>query len=71
MISKPISPCKDCTERRTACHSECEKGLKYEKENAEYRSSIEKEKLKTSIYNSYRKHMDIQISRRKRNKEGH
>lgn len=54
------SPCKDCTERKIACHDHCEKFLEYRKKHlAEKERMYQEDKLKGQIsqinYESYMK----------------
>lgn len=41
---RPQPPCKDCQERRTFCHTECDKWAEYETQRNEYYDFIHRQK---------------------------
>lgn len=45
-----IRCCKDCKDRRPACHDKCEKYLKEKKEFQEYKREITKKRLEDISY---------------------
>lgn len=42
----PIAPCKDCTDRKGGCHSNCEHYIEWQKKQKAYIEAVNKERNK-------------------------
>lgn len=68
METRPIAPCRDCTERFVGCHIQCE-GYKQFKDMIElYKEDVERLKQTTGAYAGY-KASKIKNNMKKRGKK--
>lgn len=47
------SPCKDCEERQSGCHSTCEKYKEWNEERLKVKNKFRKEAIKNKRYEEY------------------
>ena len=60
------TPCKDCTERHIACHSECEKYKAYKENYEQIKKDIRKEADIQNRLDDYEKQRAKRIKERKK-----